>query len=305
LYDLDSVTLSPDLDSIRRTIARGVDAIVITHLYGYPADFAGVNEIAAANGIPVIEDAAQAAGGALDGVRLGALGNVSILSFGRGKGLTAGSGGALLLRGPDSSVLAREIAARIEPGRRGGAELVTLAAQWVLARPTLYYLPGSIPALKLGEMVYHQAAEPRGISNTAASILAAALAMESGETTGRRRLAKTLLSSIGDGQRVSTIRSIKGGEPGYLRLPLIDRAGDFVPDQGLGAIRGYPMTLDQHSQLASSLHSGEFAGSGSALLRDRLFTLPTHSRVREIDANRLMDWLSDRRVAVSAEAWAT
>ena len=305
LYDLDPATLSPDLDSVKRTVGRGVDAIVVTHLYGYAADLPAVNEIAATKDIPVIEDAAQAAGGLLNGSRLGALGDVSILSFGRGKGLTAGSGGALLLRGANSFRLATKIRSKLQAGRRGGSELIKLGAQWTLARPALYRLPASIPALRLGEMVYRPAAEPRAISDTAASMLASALAMESGETKRRRVLAGSLLSSIGNAPRVSVIRSIEGGDPGYLRLPLIDRVGDLQPDDALGAIRGYPMTLDQHPQLASILHAGEVSGSGSALLRDRLFTLPTHSRVRASDANRLSEWLGERRLAVPAEAWAT
>jgi hypothetical protein len=40
------------------------------------------------------------------------------------------------------------------------------------------------------------------------------------------------------------------------------------------------------------LASGERAGKGAVLLRDRLFTLPTHSRVGSRDQARLQDWLA-------------
>src|SRR5688572_17573133 len=43
LYDLDPLTLSPDMDSLRETMERGVDAILVAHLYGYPADVIAVN----------------------------------------------------------------------------------------------------------------------------------------------------------------------------------------------------------------------------------------------------------------------
>ena len=87
LYDIDPRTLSPDLDSLQRAIQRGVDAVLVAHYYGYPADMAGVRALTSRAGIPVLEDAAQAASGSLDGQPLGSLGDVSILSFGRGKGL--------------------------------------------------------------------------------------------------------------------------------------------------------------------------------------------------------------------------
>src|SRR5574340_1398145 len=78
LYDLDPHTLGPDLDSVAAVLTRGADAVVVAHLYGMPADVRAVEELAARHGVPVIEDAAQAAGGALGGRPLGALAGLSI-----------------------------------------------------------------------------------------------------------------------------------------------------------------------------------------------------------------------------------
>jgi hypothetical protein len=56
-------------------------------------------------------------------------------------------------------------------------------------------------------------------------------------------------------------------------------------------MRGYPLTLDQHEQLAPILAAGERAGRGAQQLRDRLFTAPTHSRVTARDVVRFERWL--------------
>ena len=292
LYDLDPVTLSPDLNSLSKTIRRGVDAIVVAHMYGYPADVGGVRELASKAGITVIEDAAQAAGGILDDVPLGALADVSILSFGRGKGTTAGSGGALLLRGALSADRIAQNGFHVDGVRRGAYEVAALGAQWLLARPALYRLPSSIPGLRLGEMVYKPAAEPRSISKASAAMLPDALRIAKAEVARRRFNAKRLVASIDEGARLAPVHAIDRGEPGYLRLALLDRAGDVVARPSLGAVRGYPMTLDQHSELQPMLQSNERAGPGSILLRDRLFTVPTHSRVRDADFARVIDWLN-------------
>ena len=293
LYDLDPVTLSPDLASLGRTIKRGVDAIVVAHFYGYPADVGGVRELASTAGIPVIEDAAQAAGGSLDGVPLGALADISILSFGRGKGTTAGSGGALLFRGQASANRIGQNGFHLDQMQQGGYEIAALGAQWLLARPALYRVPASIPGLRLGEMVYKPAAEPRSMSRASASVLSGALRLENAEVARRRMNAKRLIESIGEGARLIPVQAISGGEPGYLRLALLDRVGNVIARESLGAVRGYPMTLDQHVQLQPLLHSSERAGSGSVQLRDRLFTVPTHSRVRDVDVARIVDWLNE------------
>jgi hypothetical protein len=159
--------------------------------------------------------------------------------------------------------------------------------------------------LKLGEMVYRPASEPRAISLVAASMLPSALGTEETEVASRRARAKTIMSSIGDQRRLVPIRSLAGGGPGYLRLALVDHAGDILPNATLGALRGYPMTLDQHQQMGSLLLGNENAGLGSALLRDRLFTVPTHSRVRAVDVHRLIGWISQRTEHYPLEAWAT
>ena len=291
LYDIDPSTLSPDLDSVRKAFARGVDAIVVTHLYGYPADILGVQRVAAEHGIPVIEDAAQSAGGTLYDNLLGTFGDIAILSFGRGKGMTSGSGGALLVRKLELAGWTKLMRAELGAGSAGGLEVVKLAAQSLLAHPSMYRLPASIPALKLGAMVYRPPTEPRPMAAAAAAILHTALGMDEREVQYRRARAADLLSRITESHAVIPVQPIVGGESGFLRLALLDTDGRRLPRANIGALRGYPMTLAQHPQLQPMLVSGERAGKGSETLRDRLFTLPTHSRLNSSDLTLLEKWL--------------
>jgi perosamine synthetase len=291
LYDVDPTTLSPDLDSVRAAIKRGVDAIVVAHLYGYPADVIGVRELAAEQGIPVIEDAAQGAGGTLRDQLLGSLGDVAILSFARGKGTTGGSGGALLVKTPALAEWTARIRELLPAGSRGGMEVVNLAAQRLLSNPHLYSLPAAIPGLKLGEMVYHPPGQPRAMSAVCAAILRWTLALEPAEVSNRRARAKGILFRARGVSDITPARPIPGGESGFLRLAVIDNAGTRFPRIDLGVVRGYPMTLDQHPQLWPLLLSGERAGKGSQMLRDGLFTFPTHAHVDASDLTQLSDWL--------------
>ena len=59
----------------------------------------------------------------------------------------------------------------------------------------------------------------------------------------------------------------------------------------MGAVRGYPLTLEEHEQLRPILLGGERAGQGAETLRSSLFTLPVHSRVTALDIARLCAWL--------------
>jgi hypothetical protein len=242
LYDIDPHTLSPDLDSLSAALARGVDAVVVAHLYGFPADMREVEKLAGTAGVPVIEDAAQGAGGTLDGRVLGSFGAISILSFGRGKGTTGGNGGALLLR--DASFADRFSEVRRKLGARpaGVRDLVGITAQWMLGRPALYGIPSSIPALQLGEMIYHPAHEPRALSWAAVSLVRRAMANAPGDVTVRRRTAAALEMAALEGADIRPLRPIAGAVSGYLRYPILDR-GSRVERADMGILRGYELTL--------------------------------------------------------------
>ena len=103
VYDLDPATLQPDFDSLRNSISDKTLTIIFQHLFGIPTPVDEFEEIAQKTGISLIEDAAQALGGSVDGHHMGTIGDFSIFSFGRGKPLPVGGGGALI--GKDENVL--------------------------------------------------------------------------------------------------------------------------------------------------------------------------------------------------------
>jgi len=277
-------------------ILREDDAIVVAHLYGYPADMIGVASLAAEAGIPVIEDAAQSAGGSLRGAVLGSIGDIAILSFGRGKGTTGGSGGAVLVRTPALAEWTSRARSDLQEGSRGAIAMVSLAAQRLLSHPYLYRLPSSMPGLKLGEMVYRSPQRPRAMSSASAAVLRRTLADESRQLSARRARAVELFSRVRDASYVAAVRPVAGGESGFLRFALIDTRGKLGPCVDLGAVRGYPLTLGEHLQLGPLIRPGETPGKGSKFLRDRLFTVPTHSQVGQYDLARLAEWLEGREV---------
>jgi dTDP-4-amino-4,6-dideoxygalactose transaminase len=290
LYDLDPHTLSPDLDSLQATVARGVDAIVVAHLYGFPADMAGVIEIAKRHELPVIEDAAQGAGGTLHGTRLGSFGTFSILSFGRGKGTTGGHGGALLCHDAAFGQVSTHMGRQLGPPPRGWRDLAAAGAQWALGRPSLYGIPSAIPGLRLGEMVYHPAHEPRALSAAAASLVRRALAASARDVAIRRRNAAALTIAAGEGGDIRAVQVIEGGESGYLRFPVLD-AGARGERPDLGILRGYPRTLSEQEELRPFLMDGEPDTPGAMELRRTLFTVPTHARVTRPDVEKAIDWI--------------
>lgn len=99
--DIDPVTFNLSPESVKEVIAsmdgdrRGrLKALIPVHLYGQCADMDALLDIAAAHGLSVIEDAAQAIGAAYRGRRAGAMGDYGCFSFFPSKNLGAfGDGG--------------------------------------------------------------------------------------------------------------------------------------------------------------------------------------------------------------------
>jgi|tagenome__1003787_1003787.scaffolds.fasta_scaffold20844461_1 dTDP-3-amino-3,4,6-trideoxy-alpha-D-glucose transaminase len=106
--DVDPETFCVTADTVERALTPQTKVVIAVDLFGYPAPVAELREALAGRGIAVLEDAAQAAGGARDGVRTGAMGDVATFSFFPSKNLfCAGDGGAITTSREDVAERAR------------------------------------------------------------------------------------------------------------------------------------------------------------------------------------------------------
>jgi len=102
--DFDTRNVTPE--TVRAALTPRTKAIVAVDLFGSPAP---VDELRML-GIPVLEDAAQAAGSTLHGHRAGALGDIATFSFYPSKNLGAfGDGGAIATDDEEFAALARAL----------------------------------------------------------------------------------------------------------------------------------------------------------------------------------------------------
>ena len=77
-------------------IGKKPKAIILVHLYGYPAKLDQFLEISNKYNIPIVEDAAEAIGSKYKDQPLGTFGEIGIFSFNGNKIITTSSGGALI-----------------------------------------------------------------------------------------------------------------------------------------------------------------------------------------------------------------
>lgn len=94
--DVDAARFTLDPACIERAITGRTKAIMVVHLFGYPADMDAIMAIAAKRGLKVIEDAAQAPGVLYRGRPVGGIGHVGGFSLNYHKQVHAGEGGLMV-----------------------------------------------------------------------------------------------------------------------------------------------------------------------------------------------------------------
>ncbi len=92
LADIDD-TLNLDPEDFARKITPRTRAVIVVHYQGGPARLDRILSIARGRGIKVLEDCAQAFGGAYHGRPLGTHGDIAVSSFQSNKIITPGEGG--------------------------------------------------------------------------------------------------------------------------------------------------------------------------------------------------------------------
>lgn len=112
--DVDPATNNIDTAKLAALVTVRTKAIIVVHLFGLCADVDAIK--AAAPGIPVIEDAACAAGASYKGIPAGGLGLAAAFSFHPRKSITTGEGGMVTTQDD-------ELAEKINMLRNHGASI--------------------------------------------------------------------------------------------------------------------------------------------------------------------------------------
>ena len=283
-----------DLDLLRSAICGNTAAVVAVDLFGIPERHAEIKALLYDRGIPLVQDSAQALPRPSEGQWQG---DYVVLSFGRGKPVSLLGGGAVLCRGPalDSALFGPSAHTPPTVSDVLGFRLKALAYN-ALISPYLYWLPARLPFLGLGETRY----EPLDSTEPAGPILGEFLPANVNEYWHRvdavQARLTAMIADVSKGQLLDLFSDCR--EPGHsqrlLRYPVLaadqslrDRLFLALDRKGLGVSKMYPASLPNIRGLENHLRAeGEAYPNAEAFAR-RILTFPVHSRVREIDLQRL------------------
>ncbi len=107
--DVEPDTYNLDPADVERKIGPRTRAILAVDVFGHPAEWDRLTEIAARHRLRVIDDSCEALGAAYRGVRLGSFGDAAAFAFYPNKQITTGEGGVLVTSDDALARLARSL----------------------------------------------------------------------------------------------------------------------------------------------------------------------------------------------------
>ena len=108
--DIEPATWCISVQSVEELITEKTKAIIPVHLYGFIADLVSLSELCKRHGLFMVQDAAPAIGGIINGRSITDFGDFTCFSFQGAKLLVTGEGGLLTTNKPELHEKARRIA---------------------------------------------------------------------------------------------------------------------------------------------------------------------------------------------------
>lgn len=269
--------------------ATGILAVVTTHLFGFPSDVQRLRKLVQDAGVIIVEDAAQAMGEICDRKMLGTLGDISFFSLGRGKAFSSVEGGVILTDRDDIAVIVNRLVESLPHHHLWdqGNLFVKAIALMLFTHPWLFWIPRSIPKLRLGETRY----EPDFPILRMSSFQAGLAVRWREKLYNFRHTRKTNVNrwiAALDASKKSDLYFKHSLSLGLLRFPI--KIKDSLKrksllkestERGLGIAPVYPDSINHIPELSEHLKSQKFPVAER--FAQELVTLPTHVYLTQKD----------------------
>jgi perosamine synthetase len=305
LVDIDPSTLDYDYSKLEEINFDNVLAIIGCNLFGIPCDWNKLKAIAKAKNIKLIDDAAQAMGSTYNDKRLGSNGDVGFYSLGRGKNLSAYSGGIIVT---DNEEINQGILTQMEsikdPGFFQETNIfVKIVLYSIFLNPPLYRLAASIPFLGIGKTVFDMNFHQAKLSRIQICLALRLIPKLAEYNSVRQNYADMLVNAIAKSDNLTVIGRGFTEKVNYLRLPILyenrairDITIERLNRAGISASAMYPSTIRNIPGIEAHLADQSRSFAGAEQVVDRLLTLPTHPNLRAQDIQNIIFLLDSNKL---------
>ena len=298
--DLRASSSWMDLDEIKAAISTETVAMIAVNFLGVPERLGELRVLADTVGITLIEDNAQAVPWlkhrkfSVESI----IGDLAIMSFGRGKPIAVLGGGAIYCRENKwRKLLEKELHALSPQSVNAIQYKIKVFLYNALLNPFLYWLPANLPFFEVGKTAYHPLNEIYGISSAHKKAVAVNIAAYQSRSLTQAVKLHEAFQSLKEGvlDDLGGIALAQGQK--LLRYPVLfstepqrNKVYDRLSCLGLGVSSMYAVPLGEidgvKSLLKDSAHpkAKNFAG--------RLLTFPTNGGLSDKHIEEILICLS-------------
>jgi perosamine synthetase len=299
--EIDPHTLDFDFSQLDALPEKQLLCIVTSNLFGFPNDLRRIRQAAQAKGAFVLDDAAQALGATDNGQLAGTLGDVGLYSLGRGKAVTTIEGGLIVTNSEEIARTVQAEAKNLKSSSLGHGSwlLLQMLIYSVLLRPRLYWIPNSLPFLKLGVTEFNPTFPTEELHSLCRALLPQLLDELPEMNQVRRANARAITQALAGKPGFDCPRPAPNTDPTFVRLPVIagdqatrDRAVSRLRSAGIGAGPFYPSAICDIAGIEAHMSDRDFHRKDAELLSERLLTLPVHPFVCPQDLDLMVNILT-------------
>jgi perosamine synthetase len=262
-----------DPESVRAVATDRTEAVVPVHYAGTPCRIDELAEVADAEDLVVIEDAAEAFGATLDGTPVGTVGDSAMLSFCQNKVVASGEGGAVVT---DDADLAADLRLRRSHGRASGEYFGSSGGGEYRALGNNFRMPDVVAAVGVGQL------------DRVDELVA-----------GRRRVASEYEERLGEIEGVEPMSDPPNGRHVYQLYTVTfdtdidrDRVVEVLADRGI-ASKIYFEPVHESTYYRETYERSVEHLSVTEELSERVLSLPMHPELSTAEIDRVADVLED------------
>jgi dTDP-4-amino-4,6-dideoxygalactose transaminase len=306
LCDVDPDTLDYDYNLLEQLINKGKGAgiapnnllaVMAVHLFGNIANVNRVKCLSSDPDVTIIEDAAQVMGHSNGNKKSGTSGDVGFFSLGRGKSISAVEGGVIVT---NNIAIAENIFRESKNLKEYCASekmmlILKAFALWLFQRPSVFWIPKSLPFLRIGETIYDPNFKIFFITSFQAGLL----------KNWKKKLTRFLDIRRESAIEWTTLKSlniiarpfVKNGTPyNFVRFPVrvtTPRLWNYLfkvsEKECLGIMHTYPESIDRITALKHEFDGQEYIEARK--MSRQLLTLPVHSLLSKRDRLKIQSTL--------------
>jgi dTDP-4-amino-4,6-dideoxygalactose transaminase len=298
LCDIDSETLSYDLEQLKQMSFDNVLCIVSANLYGIPNQLDELEKLAISKNVYLIDDAAQSFHATCSNKKLGTFGIAGLFSFDKGKNITSIEGGVIVT---NNNELAKVIDNNYEqvplPSNKSVLiKIIKVIIYYLFINPFLYWLPASLPFLNLGKTKYEDDIEIEKYSRTVAPLALKQIQRSNNITKKRLQNGEWYKNNIKESQNIHKVCESNDSGPVYLRYPMkIQQRNkrDHILNElkRFGVTMSYPKSLNKLEEIKEhTVNPGDYRGAEK--ISEEIVTLPTHEFITDRIRKTIVDVLN-------------